>query len=262
MCSMELPTITGATLLSTEEAGKHLSESERECGYWWWLRSPGYGINCAADIYPSGIVNYYGDLVYTSYGYVRPTLKISNLKSANLKIGDTFEINGYEFKVISSKLAWLHKQDIGFCAFNKSVGDGIDYNTSYIKRVVDNWFDIKIRPYINHKTIEEKEENTEIIYCNDCKWFTKPKKDEEYGGCFYDNINGKPKENDFCSMAEVDTEPPASYDIIYKNVVIPYIGNIIIGYNPRYKEIVSEIFELDTEFKDRLIKEMGENANE
>lgn len=79
-------------LLSISEAKKYFSsDDERQCkptAYaeaqgaegWWWLRSPGFRSNCAADVSSDGSVNYGGLLVGGSSGCVRPALWI-NLES-------------------------------------------------------------------------------------------------------------------------------------------------------------------------------------
>jgi len=143
--STTLPAITGATLLSVYEAEKYLSKSEREYSKWWWLRSPGF------YSYHTPSVDYDGYICGFSVntrGFVRPALVITNLKSSNLSVGDTFKINGYEFKIISNTLAWLYKQDMGYYPFNKNAEEGNNYNTSDIKKYVDNWFNTEIKPYI------------------------------------------------------------------------------------------------------------------
>jgi len=145
-----LPTITGATLLSIEEAGKYLSNGERKYHNGWWLRSPGSNWFAAAFV-----DKLFGAIYDYTYGYyvnyknfcVRPAL-IINLESSSFKVGDTFEINGYKFKLISHDLAWMYNSDIGLYPFNENGRDGNDYNTSDVKRYVDNWFNTEIKPYV------------------------------------------------------------------------------------------------------------------
>lgn len=128
---------TGATLLSIEEAGKYLSLEDREYLHGWWLRSPGDRPD-GADY-----VEYEGELsendVHTR-GYVRPALKIKNLQSSGMLVGDRFEVGGYEFKIISENLAWMYRQHIYVCWFNTDKNDN-DYETSDIKNQVDEWYD-------------------------------------------------------------------------------------------------------------------------
>lgn len=132
--------ITGAMLLSAEEAEKYLTHKERIYDSAWGLCSPCYDCDCAAYVGCSGYThNYFGVDVDYEFG-VRPALQIKNLESSNLKIGDTFEIGDYEFKVISENLAWMFKQDIGRCEFNKYLANGNNYETSDVKKFVDKWF--------------------------------------------------------------------------------------------------------------------------
>lgn len=131
--------ITGATLLSVEEAEKYLAQEERTYRCWWWLRSPGLDASYAADVVSGGGIDYTGDGVDSSGGCVRPALQINNLKSSNLEVGDIFEIRNYKFKVISESLAWMYGQDIGRCAFNEDIEKGNDYETSDVKMFVDKW---------------------------------------------------------------------------------------------------------------------------
>ena len=148
-CELE---ITGATLLSIEEAEEYLTDEERKYICWWWLRSGSYSSHNAASVYGDGFISYYGygDFVCDSGDCVRPALQIKNLESSNLEIGDIFELGGYEFKVISENLAWMHKQDIGCCAFNKDLENGNNYETSDVKKFVDEWF----KALINFKSEE------------------------------------------------------------------------------------------------------------
>ena len=44
---------------------------------WWWLRSPGFNQNYAADVSTGGSVYYGGDRVHSEYGAVRPALWIN-----------------------------------------------------------------------------------------------------------------------------------------------------------------------------------------
>ena len=132
--------ITGATLLSVEEAENYLTAEEKAYTGCWWLRSPGRPDTRAAYVERDSYVDHIGFGVDDEFE-VRPALEISNLKSSNFEIGDTFEIDGYEFKVISDNLAWMYKQDIGCYAFNEDYEKGNNYETSDIKKLVDEWFE-------------------------------------------------------------------------------------------------------------------------
>lgn len=133
--------ITGATLLSIEEA-EILTEKERKYTSQWWLRSHGTFSYYATLVHDDGYISSIGYHVDNNYTCVRPALTINNLKSSNLEIGDIFEIDGYEFKIISKNLAWMYKQDIGCYAFNEDYGKGNNYITSNVKKFVDKWFRI------------------------------------------------------------------------------------------------------------------------
>lgn len=131
--------ITGATLLTAEEAEK-LPERLRKHIYGWWLQSCGCRSDYAACVYPDGVVSHDGDYVCFYYD-VRPVLIISNLESSGLKIGDTFNFGDKQFEIISNNKAFclthigtdVFKQDLNVLNAN-------DYEKSDVKKFVDNWF--------------------------------------------------------------------------------------------------------------------------
>lgn len=166
--------IIGATLLSIEDLDYLSLEDELCFADSWWLRSPSYDSDVA-------IYFYYRDDDFPDYGNskvdrchcVRPALKIKNIESSNMSVGDVFELGGYEFKIVSENLAWMYKQCIGSSSFNRSRSDKIqsaiktsflpdntveesmkliecinelitlpnnDYETSDIKNEVDTWY--------------------------------------------------------------------------------------------------------------------------
>ena len=136
--------ITGATLLPVEEA-KLLDKNILKANDSWWLRSRGYFDGFVACVHgTSGSVDYLGDYVWYVFG-VRPALKI-NLESSNLKVGDSFEIGEYTFIIISAQYA-LCTKIIGDRAFRKDwrEKDKDNYETSDIKKYVDDWFDRRIK---------------------------------------------------------------------------------------------------------------------
>lgn len=133
-CEIE---ITGATLLTVDEAKSLLTINDRACESWWWLRSPGNNQLYAAYVRDDGSVYAYGLRVDSDGVGVRPALKIENLALPNLKIGDTFCFCGERFKLISARLA-LCETIIGLSIFDKSSND---YDRSEIKAYVDQWFD-------------------------------------------------------------------------------------------------------------------------
>ena len=137
--------INGATLLSIEEAESLLTKEELKYRYWWWLRSPGNLSKYAALVYNDGGVGYNGISVIYGDSCVRPALKISNLQSSNLSIGDVFEVGDYKFRIISENLAWLYEQNIGQLRFDEETNI---YEQSEIKQFVDNWFEKEIKPLI------------------------------------------------------------------------------------------------------------------
>lgn len=132
--------ITGATLLSIEEA-EALPNHVRAYTNWWWLRSPGYHSYLAAYVSDSGGVFTFGSNVNHSAGAVRPALKIKNFKSSGLKIGDSIFFDNKEFEIISDGLAFC-KTNIGVYCFRSDYNakDANNYKKSDIKIFVDVWF--------------------------------------------------------------------------------------------------------------------------
>lgn len=131
--------ITGATLLSIEEA-REMDEDILKADQDWWLGSPGYRDDVAACVNSDdGSVIYFGHDVTYSFG-VRPALKITNLESSIYQIGDTLSFGDHSFTIISEKYALCDEiiEKRPFCNDHKK---GNDYETSDIKVFVDNWFD-------------------------------------------------------------------------------------------------------------------------
>lgn len=133
--------ITGATLLSVEEA-EALPNSLRVYCRWWWLRSPGDDSILAASVHRDGSIDGFGGSVFYSGDAVRPALLISNLESSNLKIGDSIIFGNKEFEIISDSLA-ICKSDIGTHYFRKDwkAEDANDYEKSDVKKFIDEWFE-------------------------------------------------------------------------------------------------------------------------
>lgn len=141
------------TLLSAEEAMTFLTKEQRKRhedtpssdGYW-WLRSPipdrpGYA--CAVRQKDGEL---YMDNV-DDVADVIPVLKISNMKSLGLKIGDKIQIADETWSVISDEIVWRDRS-IGIAQFNKEkwlpdsieyVPDANCYEKSDIKKSLDEW---------------------------------------------------------------------------------------------------------------------------
>ncbi len=132
-CELE---ITGATLLSVDEAKNLLTIEDRYCISWWWLRSSDDYQNYAATVTNDGSIYTYGYYVYKDRGGIRPALQIENLESSNLKIGDKFYFGNECFKIISDHLA-LCDSIVDYMYFDESSND---YERSEIKAYIDDWF--------------------------------------------------------------------------------------------------------------------------
>ena len=153
---IEITGITGATLLSVEEAEK-LDRGILKASGCWWLRSPGmYGDWAPFVDGVDGDVYDIGRDVDKSFG-VRPALIISNLESSNLPMGDNFTFGDHSFTIISDCYA-LCNDFVGRCAFRKDwkAEDANVYEASDVKKFVDDWF-AKAKEKEN-KTREESEE--------------------------------------------------------------------------------------------------------
>ena len=129
--------ITGATLLSMEEALTLLSPTDRARGFYWWTRTP-CGASIEWCVYPGGYAGY--GTCSRAYS-LSPACVIKNLEKSGLKVGNFFTVGEYRFKVISENLAWLYKQSIGEYPYKKTPdGKELCYETSDAKKVVDEWF--------------------------------------------------------------------------------------------------------------------------
>lgn len=138
--------ITGATLLTVEEA-RELPEKLRKRSYlWWWLRSPGKDSSHIAYVGFDGAINNYGADVDKYTGRVRPAIIISNLDAFNLQIGDTFVFGRAEFEIITNSKA-LCSTWIEISPFREDwkADDTNDYEKSDIKKIVDEWFEKSIK---------------------------------------------------------------------------------------------------------------------
>ena len=103
----------------------------------WWLRSPGaYGDLATCVLEFGGIVDY-GVRMDLNYG-VLPALRIDNLKSNHLQIGDKIQIASRSWTVISDDLVLCDKI-IKREPFNRDKTRGNDYESSHIKEFLDKW---------------------------------------------------------------------------------------------------------------------------
>ena len=129
--------ISGATLLSVEEAEK-LDSACLKADSLWWLRSPGICFIFAACV-DGGSVSEDGLHVGRELA-VRPALIISNL--GDFKVGDKFTVGEYAFTIISDEYA-LCDDIIGDSPFreNDKADNADDYEASDIKKYVDDWFE-------------------------------------------------------------------------------------------------------------------------
>ena len=132
--------ITGATLLSVEEA-RQLDKEILKASSSWWLGSRGdYVRNAACVNGDNGCVLGLGRDVGYRFG-VRPALQIENLESSGSSIRDGITFGDHHFIIISDSYA-LCDDIIGECVFRKDwkAEDANDYETSDIKKYVDDWF--------------------------------------------------------------------------------------------------------------------------
>lgn len=106
---------------------------------WWWLRSPGIYQYCAAGVYGDGSVSYNGSIVHNDDDAVRPALRISNLKSSNLKfVKDDYLIYcGTTWLKIDDGL-YIIENDIGCHSFDANSND---YESSEIRKFLLDWYE-------------------------------------------------------------------------------------------------------------------------
>ena len=104
---------------------------------WWWLRSPGYYSDYAASVRLDGSIYLNGDNVRCGNDAVRPALRISNLESSNLKVGDRFVKYDFPWIKIDDNLA-IAEVPISFHSFDEKSND---YKTSEIRKFLLNWID-------------------------------------------------------------------------------------------------------------------------
>ena len=133
--------IEEVTLLSKEEyhAAKENIPPEPRFHGWWWLRSPGRCPSYAASVGRSGSLR-----VDNVSVCVRPALRIINLNSSKLCIGDKFEMVGFTWTVVLEE----EKDFLALC--DTSVGETCfredwdednanEYEASDVKKWLANW---------------------------------------------------------------------------------------------------------------------------
>ena len=130
--------ITEITLLSREEykTAKNVISYVKNL---WWLRSPATNTSEEAGIVClDGWVDY--DIVDDDLIYVRPALRIHNLKASGLDIGNKFSLADYDWTIISNDLA-LCDDIVGRTCFRKHWGadDANVYDASDVKVWLGNW---------------------------------------------------------------------------------------------------------------------------
>ena len=139
-CSNNALHIQEITLLSIEEyeeAEEHIPTIRG----WWWLRSPGFASNSAAGVSTDGSVDADGDYVFRTRVVVRPALRVSNLQSLDLQIGDKiFDLAGHTWTVIADDLM-LCDDGIGQHCFRDDweAEDSNVYEASDVKKYLDSW---------------------------------------------------------------------------------------------------------------------------
>lgn len=138
--------VTGITLLSVEEAENIPQTAKvRIRGNGWWLRTPAKDdFGAPADRFRVAVVSYdnwiHYDSVYCSHMGVCPALKISDLKSSTLSIGEKFILAGQTWTIISESYA-LCDEVIGECAFcaDYKTVNANNYEESDVKRYIEKW---------------------------------------------------------------------------------------------------------------------------
>lgn len=136
--------IKSATLLSIEEYEKHRAViSGLNFDFWWWLRSPGYYSDIAADVGSIGDVDRSGRFVDNDDDAVVPALRI---KSSGSDIGRRFRFGDKEFLILSPELA-ISTSSIGKHCFREEwdAPDANDYEASDVKNYIDRWFEDSMR---------------------------------------------------------------------------------------------------------------------
>ena len=132
--------VSDITLLSRQEASA-LPRYVLAYSGWWWLRSPGLSSLRAALVNLGGSVLDYGYIVNFSNVAVRPALILNSNSSGlkSIKNGNIIKVFSH-YWYFQDSLALLMDEPLTKMAFNKDWHKGNDYETSDIKKWLDNWF--------------------------------------------------------------------------------------------------------------------------
>lgn len=103
----------------------------------WWTYGPYSGAHSVVT-YEKSIMS------WTAWGnerhYIRPLLEIADIKSAHLKIGDSFKFGGVNFKIIYDNAAFC-EEDVGESDFLRILKDGT--SEVILEEYINQWFDEK-----------------------------------------------------------------------------------------------------------------------
>ena len=133
--------IKEVTLLSLEEyeASKKRIASIGECI--WWLRTPGINENDhSVMIVINTQVHKPGAFVDSEIIDVRPAIKFYDMQSSDLNIGESFQMAGYRWTVISKDIA-LCDDVIGNAKFREGeyCENANNYEDSDVKKFLKKW---------------------------------------------------------------------------------------------------------------------------
>lgn len=123
-------------LLSKEEYEKYRDRIPK-LGWFWWLKSSGYGSYNAMYVGSDGYVSDIGVSVGNDNVLVRPALRISNLKSFNSGGKNKIVFNGVTWVKIDENL-YISELPIDFRRFDE---ESNNYETSEVRKFLLNWFE-------------------------------------------------------------------------------------------------------------------------
>lgn len=142
-------------LLSIEEYKRYKSAIPA-IGFWWWLRSPGDYSDCAAYVNYNGSIYSLGYYVNYFHVAVRPALRIGNLESSNLKVGERVEECGRTWIVIDvdEGLAIAEKP----IALRRFDPEKNDYESSEVRQFLLLWLQRHRADKQDHDQMKRAEE--------------------------------------------------------------------------------------------------------